>query len=38
VPIPGLLLETDVEKQRAAEAEVRRAERLTARQALEGRR
>jgi acyl-CoA hydrolase len=38
MPIPGLLLETNVEKQRAAEAEVRRAERLTARQALEGRR
>jgi acyl-CoA hydrolase len=38
VPIPGLLLETGNEKQRAAEAEVRRAERLKARQALEGRR
>ena len=38
VPIPGLLLETEREKQRAAEAEVRRSERLKARQALEGRR
>jgi acyl-CoA hydrolase len=38
VPIPGLLVETEIEKQRAAEAEVRRAERLKARRALEGRR
>jgi acyl-CoA hydrolase len=38
VPIPALLLETDLEKQRAAEAEARRAERLEARQALESRR
>ena len=35
VRIPGLILETPVEKQRAAEAEVRRAERLKARKALE---
>lgn len=33
--IPGLILETDEEKQRAAEAEVRRAERLKARKSLE---
>jgi acyl-CoA hydrolase len=38
VPIPRLLLETDLEKQRAAEAEVRRTERLKARRVLEGRR
>src|SRR5918994_4511452 len=37
VRIPPLLLETDEEKTRAAEAEVRRAERLTARRALEER-
>ena len=37
VSIPGLLLETDAEKRRAAEAEVRRAERLKARKALESR-
>src|SRR4029450_8899116 len=30
VPIPGLLLETDAEKRRAAEAEQRRSERLKA--------
>ena len=36
--IPGVLLETDEEKRRAAAAEVRRGERLAARQALEGRR
>ena len=35
VKIPGLILETAAEKQRAAEAEVRRAERLKARKALE---
>jgi acyl-CoA hydrolase len=35
--IPGLLLETDEEKHRAAEAERRRAERLKARRALEDR-
>lgn len=38
VPIPGLRLETEAEKRRAAEAEIRRAERLKARSALEGRR
>jgi acyl-CoA hydrolase len=37
VPIPGLILETDEDKQRAAEAEGRRAERLTARKQLESR-
>jgi acyl-CoA hydrolase len=37
VPIPGLILETAEEKQRAAEADVRRAERLRARAALESR-
>ena len=37
LPIPGLLLETDEERQRALEAEGRRAERLKARRALEGR-
>jgi acyl-CoA hydrolase len=37
LPVPGLILETDEEKQRAAEAEIRRAERLKARQALESR-
>ena len=37
LPIPGLLLETEDEKRRAAEAELRRAERLKARRALEGR-
>ena len=37
LPIPGLLLESAEEKQRAMEAEVRRAERLKARRALEAR-
>ena len=37
LPIPGLLLETDEEKRRAAEAEERRRERLKARRALESR-
>jgi acyl-CoA hydrolase len=37
LPIPGLVLETTDEKRRAAEAEVRRAERLKARRALEAR-
>ena len=37
LPIPGLLLETEDEKRRAAEAERRRAERLKARRALEDR-
>jgi acyl-CoA hydrolase len=37
VPIPGLLLETEEEKRLAAEADGRRAERLAARTALEGR-
>jgi acyl-CoA hydrolase len=32
VPIPGLILDTEEEKRRAAEADVRRAERLKARQ------
>lgn len=36
-PIPGVILETDDEKQKAAEAEVRRAARLKARAALEAR-
>ena len=36
--IPGVLLETDEEKRRAAEAELRRQDRLEARAALEGRR
>lgn len=35
LPIPGVILETEEEKRRAAEAEVRRAGRLKARQALE---
>ena len=35
--IPGLILETDEDRRRAAEADVRRADRLTARKALEGR-
>ena len=34
VAIPGLILETEEDKRRAAEADVRRAERLAARQAL----
>ncbi len=37
VAIPGLILETAADKRRAAEAEARRAERLKARKALEGR-
>ena len=37
VPIPGLILETPEDRQKAAEAEVRRAERLKARKELEGR-
>ena len=37
VPIPGLILETDEDKRRAAEADGRRAERLKARKALEER-
>ena len=35
LPIPGLILETDEDRQRAAEADVRRAERLKARRELE---
>jgi acyl-CoA hydrolase len=35
--IPGLILETDEDRRRAAEADVRRADRLAARKALEGR-
>jgi acyl-CoA hydrolase len=35
IPVPALILETEGEKQRAAEAELRRAERLRARSALE---
>ena len=37
IPIPALVLETDEERQRAAEADQRRAERLTARKKLESR-
>lgn len=37
VPIPPLILETEEETRKAAEAEVRRAERLKARKALERR-
>jgi acyl-CoA hydrolase len=37
LPIPGVLLETEDERRRAAEAEQRRAERLKARRALESR-
>jgi acyl-CoA hydrolase len=37
LPIPGLILETSEERQRAAEADVRRAERLKARRELEQR-
>ena len=33
--IPGLILETDEERRRAADAEIRRAHRLEARRALE---
>ncbi len=36
IKIPQLILETEEEKQRAAEAQVRRAQRLQARKALEG--
>jgi acyl-CoA hydrolase len=37
LPIPGLLLETEGERQKAAEADRRRAERLRARRELEAR-
>jgi acyl-CoA hydrolase len=37
LPIPALILETDEERQRAAEANARRIERLRARKALEAR-
>jgi acyl-CoA hydrolase len=37
IPVPGLILTTQDEKRRAAEAEVRRAQRLQARQMLETR-
>lgn len=37
LPIPGLILETDEDKQRASEANQRRAERLRARHELESR-
>ena len=37
LPIPGLILETEDDRRRAAEAEVRRSERLNARSALEAR-
>ncbi len=37
LPIPGLILETDGEKRKAAEADVRRKDRLAARRALEQR-
>lgn len=37
IRIPGLILRTEAEKQRAAEAELRRAERLKARKLLEAR-
>src|SRR6186713_1231033 len=37
IAIPGLILETDEERQRAAEADQRRAERLEARKELESR-
>jgi acyl-CoA hydrolase len=37
VPIPGLVLETDEEKRRSADAEVRRAERLKARETVASR-
>jgi acyl-CoA hydrolase len=36
-PIPGLLLETPEEQRKAAEADVRRAERLRSRKLLEAR-
>ena len=37
LPIPGLILETEEQKRRAAEAEQRRAQRLEARKTLEAR-
>lgn len=37
LPVPGLILETDDEKQRAREADARRAQRLAARKTLEHR-
>lgn len=37
IPIPGLILETEDEKRRAAEADERRADRLKARKKLEAR-
>ena len=37
LPIPALILETDAERERAAEAEARRADRLAARRSLETR-
>jgi len=37
MPVPGLILETAAERQRAAEADVRRAERLKAKRQLEER-
>jgi acyl-CoA hydrolase len=37
IPIPGLILETDEEKRKAAEANARRADRLEARKKLEAR-
>ena len=37
LPIPGLILETDAERQKAVEADRRRAERLRARKELEAR-
>jgi len=37
LPIPGLILETDAERQKAVEADRRRAERLRARKDLESR-
>ena len=37
LPVPPLVLETDDERRRAAEAEVRRSQRLEARKALEAR-
>jgi len=37
IAIPGLILETDEDKRRAAEAELRRIDRLEARQALQAR-
>lgn len=35
LPVPGLILDTDEQKRRAAEADARRAERLRAREALQ---